>query len=79
MYLRIPLLILLTTGPALAQQADPAFLQRAITAIQAQRNLALDAQAVAEARVAMQTEELTKAQARIKELEDKATTERRNQ
>lgn len=79
MYLRIVLLGLLVSGPALAQQADPEFLQLAITAVQTQRNLALDAQAVAEARVAMQTKEIAKAQARIKELEDKANAERRNQ
>lgn len=73
MYLRLALLgSLLLASPALGQQApDPAFLQRAITAVQTQRNLALDAQAVAEAKVATLIEELAKAQARVKELESK--------
>lgn len=56
---------------AVAQTPDPVFLQRAIAAVQTQRNLALDAAAVAEAKVATITEELNKAQARIKELEAK--------
>lgn len=55
-----------------AQQApDPVFLQHAITAVQTQRNLAMDAQAVSDAKLAALTEELTKAKARIKELEFK--------
>lgn len=71
MYLRALLILLALSSVASAQQADPAFLQRAITAVQMQRNLALDAQAVAEARVAALTEDLAKAQAHIKELESK--------
>lgn len=58
-------------APAVAQQPDAAFLQRAISAVQTQRNVAMDAAAVAEARVAAVTEELNKAQARVKELEAK--------
>lgn len=55
-----------------AQQApDPAFLQRALSALQAQRNAALDSQVVAEARAAGLTDDLAKATARIKELETK--------
>lgn len=76
MYLRIIFIWLALTASATAQQADPAFLQRAITAVQTQRNLAMDAQAVAEAKLSALTEELTKAQARIKELEQSPTTEK---
>lgn len=56
-----------------AEQADPAFLQRAVQALQAQRNAALDAQAVAEAKVAGLTEDLNTAKLRIKGFEDKQT------
>jgi hypothetical protein len=59
------------SAPAAAQQADPAFLQRAVTALRTQRNLAMDAQVVAEARAAGLAEDLAKAQVRIKELEPK--------
>lgn len=59
------------SSSALAQQGDPAFLQRAVQALQAQRNVALDAQAVAEAKVAGLTEDLNKANLRIKGFEDK--------
>lgn len=69
MYLKAILLSLFISAPAFAQQPDAVFLQRAITAVQTQRNLAMDAQAVAEAKVATLTDELAKAQARIKELE----------
>lgn len=67
-------LFLLCISPAAAQQPqpkqdDPAFMQRALTALQAQRNQALDYAAVEAARVAALTEELGKAQTRIKELE----------
>lgn len=72
MYLRSLLLLLALTTPAFAQQPDSIFLQKAITAVQTQRNLAMDTAAVAEAKVAQLTEDLAKAQARIKELEDKA-------
>ena len=56
------------TTPALAQQIDSAFLQRALGVLQTQRNNALDAQASAEARAAGLVEELAKANAKIKEL-----------
>jgi TolA-binding protein len=63
--------LLVLTTPALAQGApDPAFMQRAIAALQNQRNAALDAQTVAEAKLQGLTEDLNKANARIKELED---------
>lgn len=56
-------------SPAFAQQQpDPAFLQRALAAMQAQRNQAQDIAAEREAQLAV---ELAKAQARIKELEAK--------
>lgn len=65
--------ILLTTA-AFAQQppqADAAFMQHAIGALQAQRNTALDAQAASEAKLAGVTEELNQAKLKIKGLEDK--------
>ena len=54
------------------QTPDPAFLQKALTAMQAQRNQASDAQAVLEARLSMANEELAKAKDKIKEMEAKA-------
>lgn len=73
MYVRVLLfsLVMITSVAAQQQQPDPAFLQRAISAVQSQRNLAMDAAAVAEAKVAAVTAELDKAQARVKELEAK--------
>jgi hypothetical protein len=65
------ILFALFTLPAYAQQqTDPAFMQRAITSLQLQRNAALDQVVVSDAKVAGLTEDLTKAQARIKELEE---------
>jgi hypothetical protein len=60
-------LLTISTTAGLAQQAapDPAFLQKAITALQTQRNAALDAQAGAEARAATLAEELEKLKAQI--------------
>lgn len=60
---------MLVTSAFAQQQPDPTFMQRAITSLQAQRNAALDAQTIAEAKLAGVTEDLAKAQARIKELE----------
>jgi hypothetical protein len=61
---------LLAASPALAQQqADPAFLNRALTALQAQRNAAMDQAAGEKARADGLADDLAKAQARIKELE----------
>lgn len=69
---RLSLLLLLISSPALAQQQpDTAFMQRAITAIQTQRNAALDQAVLLQAKVDGLTEDLAKAQARIKELEPK--------
>jgi hypothetical protein len=65
------ILVMLST-PALAQQPpDPAFLQQAIVAIQAQRNEALDKAAGAQAQVALLSEQITKLRERVKELEAK--------
>jgi hypothetical protein len=61
----------LVSFPALAQQPDPAFLQRAVQALQAQRNAALDAEAISEAKALGLTEDLNKANLRIKGFEDK--------
>ena len=56
---------------ALAQTADPELIQKILPSLQAQRNNALDAVAVAEGRLALANDQLTKANAKIKELEDK--------
>lgn len=73
--MKILAILILFISPAFAQQAysppDPVFLQRAISSIEAQRNQALTAQAIAEAKLAGAIEELTKTNARIKELEEK--------
>jgi len=55
----------MTATVALAQQPDAAFLQKAITSLQAQRNAALDAQAGAEARMATFAEEVDKLKAQL--------------
>lgn len=63
------------TAPVLAAeqpQNDAAFLGRAIQALQAQRNQALDAVVVQQARADGLAEELAQAQAKIKDLEAKA-------
>ena len=70
------LVLMLSTSAAFAQAPasnvpDPAFMQRAITALQTQRNSALDAQALSEAKLAGVIEDLNKANTRIKELEAK--------
>jgi hypothetical protein len=65
-------LSLLLISPAIAQQSpDPAFLQAAVTALQAQRNAANDNAAALEAKLNIATADLAKANARIKELEPK--------
>jgi hypothetical protein len=60
---------------ALAQQADQELIQKLIPSLQTQRNTALDSLAVAEGRIVMLNDQLAKANARIKELEDKSKTE----
>lgn len=73
------LLSITISTPVFAQQPPlppaPTFLERAIASVQTQRNVALDAQAVAEAKLAILTEELAKANAKIKELEPKPKEE----
>ena len=76
-------LSLLASTPVWAQQANvtqeqannPAFLQRVIGSMQGQRNVSNDAVAVLEAKVAGLTDDLNKANAKIKELEDKSKSE----
>lgn len=65
----VPFVLVLMIVPAFGQQVDPAFMQKAIISLQAQRNEALDSAATAQARAAMLADELARAQARIKELE----------
>lgn len=68
---RIILALSLLATPAFAQQQqpDPAFLQRVLSTMQAQRNQATDALAVSDTRIAVLQEELEKIKARVKELE----------
>lgn len=67
---------LLTSTAALAQQQpDAATLQRILASTQAQRNQFLDAFNAASARVDALTDDLARAQARIKELETKPDKE----
>lgn len=54
-----------------AQQADPDFMQRAIVALQQQRNEALDKVAASEAKLSKSQEDLNKANLQIKGLQDK--------
>ncbi len=65
------ILSLTTPAPAQQQQSDPAYLGKVIAALETQRNEANNQTALSQARVAVLTEELAKAQARIKELEPK--------
>lgn len=71
MFKKIILASFILATPAYAQQPDIVFLQRALGAIQTQRNAALDAQAIAEAKASGSADELVKANNKIKELEDK--------
>jgi hypothetical protein len=68
---KVLLVSALIITPAVAQQPDPAFMQRAIVALQTQRNAALDTAVVSEAKVNGLLDDLSKANAKIKELEDK--------
>ncbi len=65
------LALAISTSARAQQQPDPVVLQRAVAALQAQRNQALDSAAAAEVRAAGLADDLAKAQARIKELEPK--------
>lgn len=65
----------LVSVPALAQQqpaVDSAFLQKALSAMQAQRNNALDEQVGTVARAAVLADENAKLKAEIEELKKKA-------
>ncbi len=65
-------LTILGACPALAQQPpDPVFLQRALVAMQAQRNAAMDDVVALRAQLEMARDDLAKAQAQIKELDKK--------
>lgn len=61
----------LSAAPALAQAQDPAFLTRALAAMSAQRNQAMDAAVAQQARAEGLAQDLAKANERIKELEPK--------
>lgn len=54
-------LLLASAAAAQQQPADPAFLQRALVALQAQRNQAMDSSAAQQARADGLAEELAKA------------------
>lgn len=72
----ISLVLVSNAGYAQQQQPDPAFMQRAINALQKQRNIAMDNQAIAEAKVDELGANLAKAQEKIKELEAKSSSEK---
>lgn len=68
--------LLLLAGPLYAQQAsDNEFFRRAIAPLQQQRNAAMDDAVNLRAQLDKAVEDLSKAQARIKELEDKLPKE----
>lgn len=71
--MRVVLAFVISLSPcaALAQQADPAFMQKAIEAVANQRNAAFNQAAACEANTGKLGDELKKAQERIKELETK--------
>jgi hypothetical protein len=71
--------ICIATGAFAQQRPDPALLQKIIGSMQAQRNQAMDAAAIAEARGAGLADDLAKAQARIKELEPKPEANKKDQ
>ena len=58
--------VLVAATPTLAQQPDADFLTKALSSLQAQRNGALDAQAVAEAKAAQATEKAAKLEEQLK-------------
>lgn len=73
--IRYIFIALLLSSPVFAQQQQPEAtdLKRVINALYQQRNSAMDQQLNAEVKAAATADELTKAQARIKELEAKLT------
>jgi hypothetical protein len=73
---RVLFFLLATSWAALAQQqqpSDPVTLQRILASTQAQRNQFLDALTAASARIDALTDDLGRAQVRIKELESAKT------
>lgn len=68
---------LLWSSAAFAQQSSPdtATLQRLLAAVEQQRNQALTAQAIAEAKIGGLSDELIKVNTRLKELEGKGTVD----
>jgi hypothetical protein len=74
--MRIVLIVLFSIFPIIAIFADTAppptvaQMQRIVDALVVQRNTALNAQAVADSNVVELRDEIAKAQARVKELED---------
>lgn len=65
---KLALIVAMLPSLAWAQPADPAFMQKAITALQAQRNFALDQQASSEAKAQMALEEIARLQAQVAKL-----------
>lgn len=61
----------LSLSPAAAQGPVPGVLEKAIVVMQSQRNQALDAQANAETRALLCTDEVTKLKAELEELRKK--------
>jgi predicted nucleic acid-binding Zn-ribbon protein len=71
---KVLFILAISTLPAMAQQqqqADPVFMQHAINSLQTQRNAALDAAALAEAKLSSAMDSIAQLQAKIKELEKK--------
>lgn len=66
------IIALALASPALAEDDQSALIRKALDVIAAQRNQALGDAAIWQAKALILTEELQKASARIKELEDKA-------
>jgi hypothetical protein len=66
--MRIFLILLAISSSALAQQPDPVFLQKAIAAVQAQRDAANNNAAIETARAAMLADEVAKLKAEIEEM-----------
>jgi uncharacterized protein (DUF342 family) len=69
---KLILAIVVFASPALAQQpqSDPASLQYLIASLQKQRNMSMDAAALADARLSQLMDELQKVNAQVKQLSD---------
>jgi hypothetical protein len=80
LFLALATCLILVSGsyaqqPAAGGQPDPAFLQKAVQALQIQRNNEADQRAVAEARGAMLQDEVTKLQKELAEAKKVAPAE----